>query len=142
MMIAIESFRARHGLLKPKIKAAFHAALDFLRKKQAYLEVFLVSDAEIRRLNRRFRGKNRPTNVLSFGPTSGFPSPKTRRAFLGEIFLAPDYALRKKESLARLLVHGLLHLLGYTHASFHDKIRMEALENRIDEYLRRRKIYF
>ena len=107
-----------------------------------YLEVYLVSDEEIRRLNRRFRGKDKPTNVLSFSSAPDFLIPKARQSFLGEIFLAPDYAFRQKESMARLLVHGLLHLFGYTHLNVRDKIKMEVFEERVEIYLRRRKIYF
>jgi len=142
MTAVVEGSGARYKPLIPKAKAAILAALDFVEKKQAHLEVFLVSNMEIRRLNRHFRGKDKPTNVLSFGSVPGFPSPVIRRPFLGEIFLAPDYASRRGESVARLLVHGFLHLLGYTHAGVRGKIKMEALQARIEAHLKKKEKYF
>jgi probable rRNA maturation factor len=87
------------------------------------LSLVLVSNPEIRRLNRRFLGRNRFTDVMAFPVSSDF---------LGEIYVSRDqarlqareYDVPAKEELHRLVLHGLLHLLGYSHS------QMPALERR------------
>jgi probable rRNA maturation factor len=83
--------------------------------------VLLTRDAEMRRLNRSFRGKDRPTDVLSFpdGAIAG-PRPAPR---IGDIVISIPAAARNarraghalRVEVARLLLHGFLHLLGYDH---------------------------
>ncbi|MEK7651410.1 MAG: rRNA maturation RNase YbeY [Patescibacteria group bacterium] len=102
-------------------------------KKNLSLEVFLVSDSEMKKINRKFKGKNRPTNVLSFEAEKGSLRPDlgSGRRFLGEIFLAPDYIRARGENIGFLFIHGFLHLLGYTHKGKRDRIRMEILEEEL-----------
>jgi probable rRNA maturation factor len=100
------------------------------------IAVVLSDDATVRHLNRVFRGKDRPTNVLSFplggGPAGGDPS-------LGDVVLALETVLaeakaqgkRPADHLGHLVVHGVLHLLGHDHAEAAAARRMEALEVRI-----------
>ena len=103
--------------------------------------VALASDAEVRALNAAYRGKAKPTNVLSF---PAFVSPGSRpapgeRRMLGDIILARETVLREaaeqglspRHHLQHLVVHGLLHLLGYDHDNEPDARAMEALEVRI-----------
>ena len=79
----------------------------------------IVSDARIRRLNQRYRGDDRPTDVLSF-PAGAGPAPEP---FLGDIVIARGVARRQAQhaghsesvELRVLALHGLLHLLGYDH---------------------------
>ena len=101
------------------------------------MAIYLANDAIVRRLNREFRGKNRPTNVLSFPagptPTANIPAP------LGDIVLAYGTVAREASQQGKrflhhvlhLVVHGVLHLLGYDHEKARDAARMEALEVRI-----------
>lgn len=94
------------------------------------LAVLLADDATLMDLNNRFRGKNKPTNVLSF-PAPPMPWRKGT-APLGDIALAFETvhaeALRARKSFVahatHLLVHGTLHLLGYTHDDEEDAGRM------------------
>ena len=77
----------------------------------------LVSDREMRALNRRWRGHDRSTDVLSF------PQDEGRGALLGDVVISVDTARRQAvaqgttlgREAERLLIHGLLHLLGYDH---------------------------
>ncbi len=106
--------------------------------------VALLSDAEAADLNARFRGINKPTNVLSF-PTADHTAfnmaadPSGDRVSIGDIALAEGTILREaaelgidpSDHLRHLLVHGLLHLLGYDHMAEDDALRMEALETAI-----------
>ena len=79
------------------------------------LSIALVGEKRMRELNRMYRGKNNPTNVLSF---------PLQELGLGEIILCPakirkdarKYGILFEQGLVRVFVHGLLHLLGYNHA--------------------------
>jgi probable rRNA maturation factor len=105
------------------------------------LAIVLADDAMLRRLNKEWRGKDSPTNVLSFpaqdfsaalpvAPASGAPLP------LGDIVLAFGTVRREAEEqgkglgdhLSHLVVHGVLHLLGFDHEAEAEAERMEALE--------------
>jgi probable rRNA maturation factor len=91
------------------------------------ISLLFTDDAGIRRLNREFRGKDKPTNVLSF-PQAG--------PLLGDVILAAEtvraeaaLAQRPIEAhMAHLIIHGLLHLLGFDHEEDADAETMEALE--------------
>ena len=74
--------------------------------KNAEVDIFLIEDEEMRRINKKFRGKDRPTNVLSFEEPEGFPRPdmKGERA-LGEVYLAPEYIETHKEHIEELVIH-------------------------------------
>jgi probable rRNA maturation factor len=100
------------------------------------LGVALVGAAESRRLNARFRGRDKPTNVLSF-PPAPLSQPSLRDARpLGELVICPrvlavearaqDKTLRAH--WAHLVVHGTLHLAGYDHERAADARRMERRE--------------
>jgi rRNA maturation RNase YbeY len=85
----------------------------------------------MRTLNRRYRGKDRTTDVLSFPPGGG------DTGFLGDLVVSAPEARRQARSAAlplpavmeKLLLHGLLHLLGYDHET--DDGEMDALEARL-----------
>ena len=77
-------------------------------------------------LNKRFRGKNKPANVLSFMAPKNFPGNK-----LGEVYLDPIYIERHREDLNLMLVHGVLHILGYDHEKKSDRIKMEKKEAKL-----------
>jgi len=115
------------------IKSIGRKLPELLGKNGIGLEVHLISDPEMRALNRKFRGKNRTTNVLSFDAEAGSVRPdlKKNTHYLGEIFLAPDCANDRGDDPRFLFVHGFLHLLGYTHKGKRDRIKMEKLEERL-----------
>ncbi len=104
----------------------------------AEISVVLAGDAEVRRLNRTYRGQDKPTNVLSFPLGAPAPTPGALRA-LGDVVLA--YGTVRREAAAQgksvadhtahLLVHGTLHLLGYDHESPGQARTMERHEVRI-----------
>lgn len=76
--------------------------------KKVELSIALVSEARIKKLNKKYRGKNKVTDVLSFGDG------------LNEIVICPAIIKTKKE-LARVLTHGILHILGYDHSKLMQK---------------------
>ena len=98
------------------------------------VSVMLTDDARIRELNRTWRDKDKPTNVLSF-PAPEQPGAEGPR-HLGDIALAYETLVRESEEeskaladhYAHLIVHGILHLLGYDHEDEAEAETMEALE--------------
>lgn len=109
-------------------------------REQAEVSVRLVDQEESRELNRRYRGKDNPTNVLSFPadlpPELGLP-------LLGDLVICAPVVKReareqnKSEEAhwAHMLVHGTLHLLGYDHINDTEAEVMESLETRILTHL-------
>lgn len=99
----------------------------------------LSSDEHVATLNAAYRGKQSPTNVLSFPVASGLPVESGAPRFLGDIVLAAETvaaeaaAMRIPAShhLQHLVVHGLLHLAGFDHETDEEATCMEALETRI-----------
>ncbi|MHA1164381.1 MAG: rRNA maturation RNase YbeY [Alphaproteobacteria bacterium] len=101
------------------------------------ISLLLTSDEEICALNKSWRGKDEPTNVLSFplGEMAQENNPKP----LGDVVLACETVTREAETRgielgqhsAHLVVHGVLHLLGYDHAIDCEAEKMENLETRI-----------
>jgi probable rRNA maturation factor len=101
------------------------------------LAVTLSDDATLRRLNARYRGKDKPTNVLSFGsPADWRGAAGGRPRLLGDVVLARQTVFREARAQGKtpadhachLVVHGVLHLLGYDHGDRAAAARMEALE--------------
>ena len=86
-----------------------------------------ISDDEIRKLNNEYRGKDEPTDVLTFRILDGeeFPSFPGEERELGDIFISPEsmrrnaeaFSVSEDEELFRLLLHGILHLQGYDHST-------------------------
>jgi probable rRNA maturation factor len=101
--------------------------------KSSSLTILLTDDARLKNLNRDFRGKNRPTNVLSF------PAKTATDNYLGDIALAygvtateaRDGGKRFADHAMHLTVHGMLHLLGFDHQTGRAAKVMEPLETRI-----------
>src|SRR5215469_8402007 len=123
-------WREFRGLM-PKLKRAAAAAAKAAGFRSRYsLTVLLSDNRRLKSLNRRFRGKDKPTNVLSF-PAA--PNPDNYR---GDVALALGVARREAKSsdkrfadhATHLVVHGILHLAGFDHVRARDAKRMEALE--------------
>lgn len=106
------------------------------RAKSAELSVRVVDEAEITALNSRYRGKDYPTNVLSF-PYEGMPGVES--ALLGDVVICAPVVAREaveqgkpsEAHWAHMAIHGALHLLGYDHYEAGEAERMEALETRL-----------
>ncbi len=103
----------------------------------AEISVLFCDDAFIRELNRKWRGQDKPTNVLSF-PAGGTGTPGPG-CLLGDIVIAFETTSRQaleagkplRDHVAHLLVHGFLHLIGHDHIEAAEAEAMEALERAI-----------
>jgi probable rRNA maturation factor len=121
------------GLTRRAVQAAFAVASD-APPEPVEISLLLADDAHVRELNRAWRGKDKPTNVLSFPAPEhpGQPGPR----HLGDIALAYETLVREAEDESKtvsdhfthLVVHGVLHLLGYDHEFEAQAEIMEALE--------------
>lgn len=102
------------------------------------LGIVVTGDEEVRELNRRYRGLDSTTDVLSFALAEGgdFVAPPDGLLHLGEVIISYPQAERQaqergqetRQEVALLLVHGLLHLLGYDHADRNQERHMRARE--------------
>lgn len=119
------------GELSARIQSSLLKALQFLEKDECLVEVSLLDDREMARVNKEVRGKEGSTTVLSFEEPEIIPRPEEELPKLGEIYLAPNTIREKGMDPVRVAIHGLLHLLGYTHKAESDTIRMEKIEDKI-----------
>jgi probable rRNA maturation factor len=119
--------------------------MSFERLLDAEVSVLLIGDRAMRTLNRRYRGKDRTTDVLSFPLREGRFS-LVQQHLLGDIVISVPAAARQAraagetllDEIDRLLVHGFLHLLGYDHERGEAEARrMEARERRLRGALKR-----
>lgn len=108
------------------------AALKGSKRGDREVAILLADNATLRTLNKRFRKKDKPTNVLAF-PDSGEPDRLGDIAIAFETTVAEAAAQEKsiEDHLAHLVVHGTLHLLGHDHERAAEARKMEALEVRI-----------
>jgi len=123
-----------------QIRGWVTAVFTILERSPLALTVRVVGEEEMAKLNRRYRGRNQSTNVLSF-PIEPLPGMCTD--LLGDIVVCGpvvdrEAAIQHKSPMghwAHMVVHGLLHLFGYNHDSDQDAIAMEALEKSVLEGL-------
>jgi rRNA maturation RNase YbeY len=142
MPVLVTTRDCRAPALAARLGRSGRRLLTALGRREAELSVVLVSDRLIRRLNREWRGKDRATDVLSFAQQEGGgPAPA---ALLGDVVIslatAKRQAKERGEPLAaegeRLLIHGLLHLLGYDHErSVTEARRMQRRERALAQAL-------
>ena len=122
------------GSPTPALRRLARAAAERLGTGAAEVGVLVCDDDTIRSLNRRYRGKDRPTDVLSF--PGGFAQPEGPR-YLGDVAISLDTAERQAteagialdRELAELLLHAVIHLCGHDHET--DAGEMPALELRL-----------
>lgn len=115
------------------VRRAVEAALSAFEAAPMTLSVVLTGDAEVRALNKAHRGKDKPTNVLSF--PAALSEPDGPEA-LGDVILAfetvraeaEDQCKSLTDHLTHLVIHGTLHLMGLDHQDPEEAEEMEALE--------------
>ena len=116
---------------EPKVRRLADKILKALNVRGATMDIFLLDTKSITKLKARFMEKKTEPNVLSFPEPAYFPHPETKKKYLGEIYVNRDILKRSPERANALLLHGVLHLLGYDHKKKADIVKMEALEVKI-----------
>jgi probable rRNA maturation factor len=123
---------AKIVLPRQQMRKVLGIALKATKSKAQKLEVRFVRSAEMQKLNRAFRGKNKTTDVLSF--------PSASSTLLGSIVIDLDTAAEQagfyqhslRREICELYVHGLAHLLGHDHENSADARRMKKFENELN----------
>ena len=147
--LAIENRQRAVKLKIAPLETFFRKACREIGLKYPPAAVCFITDPEMRRLNTAYRKKRKTTDVLSF-PWEERRKPKSlkgaaaslRGVFLGDIAISPTVARRNAKQFGRtmaeeiriLLLHGILHLMGYDHES--DRGEMERVEARLRQRLR------
>jgi probable rRNA maturation factor len=113
--------------------------VKFFEKKDITFTILLTSSLNMRKLNKKFRNRNKPTDILSFPslPANNLKFIKQKNFYIGD--LAASYEIinfRSKKSnflleFDKVWVHGLLHLIGYNHVKNKDYFKMNKIEKKI-----------
>jgi len=127
-----------------EVRSAAEAMLRSLKLPRAELSVLLCDDATIHELNRDYRKKNKPTDVLAFAMREGEDG-HMAGDLLGDVIISLETATRQakergvvtRDEVMMLLAHGLLHLLGWDHQTDADDKRMRAETDRMLGVIRR-----
>jgi probable rRNA maturation factor len=142
--VAVAARVRGEGPLAAALSRRARRLLALLRLWGSELSLVLVSDRQMRRLNREYRGVDRATDVLAF-PLDGRGRPRRGAWLLGDVVIATGEVTRvaraeggsRTVAAERLLIHGLLHLLGYDHErSAGEARRMAARERALAAALR------
>jgi probable rRNA maturation factor len=114
--------------------------------QRAEISVVFAGTGRVQRLNRQWRGRNRPTDVLAFSLMEGkrFPVPSGGYIPLGDVVICTPVAKRQAKELgnpfkneaALLLIHGILHLLGYDHVTVAQERKMFTLQDALIKKMR------
>jgi probable rRNA maturation factor len=137
IVIEDEAWKRVRGL-KSLTEKAVDAALTAAAKNKE-ISILFADNVTLKNLNKDWRGKNKPTNVLSFPASKDLKLPRGQVKPLGDIALAFETVAKEAEASGKslkdhtthLIVHGVLHLLGYDHIDDADAAKMEAKEIRI-----------
>lgn len=150
IVVADEAWHALEFDVSAVVERAVRAAIDPAAPpalRGATIDILLTSDAEVRRLNARYRKRDEATNVLSFPQIDSIwrysnvavaMDGSRDEILLGDVVLARETIVREADEqgktmpdhLAHMVVHGVLHLLGYDHDDDRRAAEMEALEKR------------
>lgn len=114
-----------YALSVKKLQQLAHRALQYIHFTDEEVSVAVISEKKMQEVNFLYRGKNTPTDVVSFN--------------YGEILLCPRYIEKKyhikkvavEEKMYDLFAHGLVHIAGYTHDTAKEAKEMEEIENKI-----------
>jgi len=137
LAVSVQNHAGRKGVpVARSFELWVRAALAGRRTGRIEVGIALFREAEARRLNRDYRGKDYATNVLSF-PYANVRG--ERSAMLGDLAICPAVVAREareqgkpaRDHFAHLTVHGTLHLVGYDHENGRDAEHMEAIERRV-----------
>lgn len=125
-----------------KIRQAVHQTLEYSEICDPMsLTIVFQEDELLHRMNKQFLDVDAPTDVLSF--PARYTDPESRECYLGDVLISVPRAIEQasegnhavEDELQMLVVHGVLHLLGYDHMGEADKERMQAAQSTILKYL-------
>jgi len=115
---------------KKLIERVARNALAMLKIDRAHVEIIISSQQYVQKLNTALRFKKKPTNVLSF-PVSEPMFSAGHKKMLGEIYISPAFVHHHHQDIGHMVVHGILHLLGYDHETKKERTVMEKKEESV-----------
>lgn len=121
------------------IEKLLKSAIKFLKIDNCIFNVIVIDDEKIHEINKNYRGVDRPTDVISFALEDSKDDYSLDFRVLGDIYVSIDTAKKQayqyyntlEEELRFLIIHGLLHLLGYDHMEKEDEKVMMSLEEEV-----------
>lgn len=130
-------------ITKPKIQLIATKVLTYLDHLDSDLTVYLTNNHHIQKLNKQYRGIDAPTDVLSFSYNE--KDTESDKIYLGDIIISLEYARLEAvkngcdllDEVKLLIVHGVLHLLGYNHGGLIESKEMASKQAEILFYLNR-----
>ncbi|MEX2054488.1 MAG: rRNA maturation RNase YbeY [Candidatus Colwellbacteria bacterium] len=130
MKVEVSSLDKRLIRFEKPLRKTAEGFFKFYKSKfSTRVEIVLVNSSQMRKINFRYRGKDEATDVVAV-EAPDFPSDSIDLN-LGEIYLSPAALKDKPHDIHYALIHGLLHLLGFTHEGKSDKIEMEKIEKEV-----------
>ncbi|HAO19645.1 MAG TPA: rRNA maturation RNase YbeY [Desulfobacteraceae bacterium] len=144
MGVLITNRQNRHSISPEKVRQTAQILLDVLKFPDYELSLVLTDDSEIAVMNKEYLNHEGATNVISFPMQEGDFS-GINPQMLGDVVISLDTALKEaedagmslEERLNELLIHGILHLLGYDHEIKEDEDEMEEKSRELKEMLRK-----
>jgi len=135
MKVEVSNYTRKYVIDRKKLRKLLNQVGQLANCGEGVVSLSFVGKKRIKNINKRFRDRDRPTNVISFT----FMDDVAEEKILGDIVICPFVAsLEAKrygndfiDYITFLLIHGFLHLLGYDHAEVKDKLIMEKEEERI-----------
>ena len=130
--------KMKSGPGSPTIRKRAEQIMEQVGCERCELSIVLCDDSFIQELNRSYRNKDKPTDVLSF-PMIQDAHTELKDALLGDVIISIDTASRQAQSrnhsllteVTTLLIHGILHLIGYTHENDDDESRMNRMASQL-----------
>jgi probable rRNA maturation factor len=143
MTVYLKNATRREGIDVARIRSDTERLLEAIGEKESSVSLSFVRDEAMRKLNQEYRGQDRPTDVLSFPLLTQGEQPGPSERLLGDIVISVDTASRQaaeysatlEMEIRRLLIHGLLHLLGHAHERDDERIAMEREERRLADVI-------
>ena len=140
MSILISNQQEEVKLNLSRIKREINKILKSLACSNSEISILFTSDEHIKNLNKTYRKKNRPTDVLAFSQNEG-DSPGINTNILGDVVVSTDTAKRQADERSHsvekeifiLLIHGILHLLGFDHEK--EKKDLKKMQSKEKELL-------
>ena len=146
MTVCIRNIQKKQTINTSRLRRSLKRLLKELDVEDHEVSVLITDDKQITKINREYLDRDRSTNVISFAMTEGF-SGDIHPEILGDIVISAETALRDaaaaelpfNDELEFLLIHGLLHLLGYNHENTtqEETQRMKRMERKLFYHLRR-----
>lgn len=115
---------------RKRLHALSRRAVDGVGLENVSLSIFVLPSRELRSIKKRFLPLTKhAVDVLAFPYDVHFPHPETRKRPVGELYLNRAVVVGPRGTLTSLLVHGILHLVGYDHQKKRDMLKMDTMAN-------------